>query len=180
MLAHRLLSHEGPLDKLFWEEVIGEEGIRTLGDVNSLENDFREMLEDNIDVYPPPPISPDDPNYHFHYAGDVVIRPNLLIHRLRYLKMKTTMYAHIRVRMTSRKEAVLMVHPAVKRKRDIALHYPPCHEYMVEQLVFFAQTRQQYPQLEDVSDEEVSAFLDAKCHEANTKGLVGLGLEINR
>src|SRR5258708_30239661 len=28
MLAHRLLSREGPRDKLFWEEVIGEDGIK--------------------------------------------------------------------------------------------------------------------------------------------------------
>ena len=180
MLAHRLLSREGPRDKQFWEEVIGEDGIRTLGEVNDLEDDFREMLEDVINDYPPPPISPEDPTYHFHYSGDVVIRSNPFIHRLRYLKMKTTMYSHIRLRMTTRGEEILMVHPIVRRKREIALYYPPCHQYMVDQLVFFAQTRREYPQLEDASDEEVSAFLEAKCHEKKTKGLVGLGLKINQ
>jgi hypothetical protein len=101
MLAHRLLSREGPRDKLFWEEVIGEDGIITLGGVNKLENDFREMLEDNINYYPPPPISPDDPAYQLLSLWRRS-HPSQPFHHLAYAtsKRKRTMYAHIRVRMT--------------------------------------------------------------------------------
>ena len=175
MLAHRLLSREGPRDTMFWEEVIGENVIITLGGVNDLEKNFRKILEDNIDYYSPPPLCPDDPADQFCYAGDVVIRPNPFIPRLRYLKMKQTMYAHIRVRMTSRGEEVIRIHDAVRRKRDLALHFPPCHEYMIDTLTFFAQIRRDFPHLEEASDEEVSAFLKARCNKTKPDDLTGLG-----
>jgi hypothetical protein len=178
MLAHRLLSREGPYDTLFWEEVLGEDGIVTLGEVDDLENDFRQILEDHIDDYAPPPIFPDNPAYQYHYAGDVVIRPNPFISRLRYLKMKETMYAHIRVLMTSRGEDVLEIHSAVRRKTDLALHFPPCQQYMLAKQVFLAQTRRDFPQLEESSDEEVDDFLETRCNGKQSDDSIGLGLVI--
>jgi hypothetical protein len=177
MLAHRLISRRGPRSEVFWEDVIGEDAIILLGEVSALENNLRDMLEDNINYYTPPTITPDDPAYQFCYTGDILIRPNPFIPRLRYLKTNATMYAHIRVRMTSRGESVLEIHSGVRRKKDLAMHFPPCHQYMLDKLIFLEETRRLFPQLDDASDKQVHAFLAAR-NKTRPTASVGLGLVI--
>ena len=137
MLAHRLLSRDGPRNEVFWKNVMG------LHEVKKLENDLRDMLEDNINYYPPPQIPPDDPAYQFYYAGDILIRPNAFIPRLRYFKTKATMYAHIRVRMTSRGEPPAN-YPHTTRS-NLTWYLPPCHDYMIDKMVCLAEARRVFP-----------------------------------
>ena len=173
MLAHRLISRNGPHDEMFWEHVLGERVIITLGELPKLERDFRTKLEDNINYYPPPLIPLDDPAYQFLSAGDHLIRTNPLIPRLRFLKTKATMYAHIRVRMSSRGEPLVNTDPKRRRRKGLPLHFPPCHEYMVDKLVFIAKTKQTIPELHDASDREVLAFLQGRSKKTKP---IGLGL----
>src|SRR6266545_6828429 len=164
MLAVRLLSQNKLIKSGYWEQVMREDDMTIDTEiVVNIENDFRRMLEENINYYPTLPISPDDPAYQFHYAGDLAIPPNAFIARLRYLRTKSTMYSHIRVLMTSRGEAseVLTIDPRTKAmKKD--LDFPPCHEYMMGKLIQIEETRKLERNLRGATNKQVHDYIEKK------------------
>ena len=182
MLAFRLLSKEKP-ESGYWEQVMREDDLEIATDVVvNIEDDFRRMLEENINCYPPLPISPNTPAHPFNYAGERAIPPNAFIGRLRYLQTKSTMYAHIRVLRTSRGEGVPTVHPNTKvaAKRDLALHFPPCHEDIMEKLIHFDEIRRSENNMWCATNKQVHNYLESKkkAPRERVKPLVGLGLSI--
>ncbi len=182
ILSYRLLSKDKPVEDGFWERVMTKSGIIIVDDVVKLSVDLQTLLEVNTKYYPPPPISSTDPAFKFYYSGDLPVPPNDFIPRLRYLKTKSTMYAHICTLMTLRGEDVLKIDPRGKWKKDMALQFPPCYGYMLNKFVLFEDTRLKAPGLNSASsDKEVYDYLmtqNRKKVEKGKPGTVGLGLGV--
>lgn len=179
MLAFRLLSKNRPIKSGYWERVMLEDDMANATDiVINIENDFRRMLEDNVNYYPPLPISLRDPAYQFHYAGDLAIPPNAFIPRLRYLRTKSTMYSHIRLLRTSRGEGIPIVDP--RRKNDLAQYFPPCYQYMMDKLTHFDEIRRLEPNMRGATNKKVHNYIEfkKKAQRERATPLVGLGLGI--
>jgi len=179
ILSYRLLSKDKPVEDGFWERVMTKSGIIFVDDVVKLSADLQTLLEVNTKRYPPPPVSSTDPAFTFYYSGDLPVPPNDFISRLRYLKTKSTMYAHIRILMTVRGEDVFKIDPKGRWKKDMALQFPPCYGYMLNKFSHFEDTRLKAPSLNSASsDKDVYDYLVTQKRNKGKPLAVGLGLGV--
>ncbi|KAF9523342.1 hypothetical protein CPB83DRAFT_691398 [Crepidotus variabilis] len=162
MLAYRLLSKNCyPLQPERWARILGGE----ISDkrVVQLEEQFRDMLDNHINVYQPPRFTDRDDHIRAVYAQKEIftVPANPFIPAIRYMKTKVVMYAHIRLRMRLRGQQPIIVGPVVRGRLilNLSVAYPPCHQEMLFRQAMLNNVRTSVKRLKKASDREVYLFI---------------------